>query len=264
MAKTISTANAILSFIDRVKPKTDTTVFAAAIAQAYSVTEGSPEFYFVLHCQADNFSRLLGQIELAEIGEVAKKNFLRQTKSLASIVAYKTLSLRFDHVSKEFVQPNRIMLTYIDEALKQRLVIDDALEKQLSESADQLEEILDDLLRSEIPGHLRAYLKLQITRLVLMLRNLDSFSGEQIWEQSSATQLKLFATASNTVDGKGRQVFGKLTVILGGILGVLTAVELALDKTVLIGRHIKEGQELIEQWRPKLSPPKSQSDEIAH
>ena len=255
MAKTISTANAILSFIDKLAPKADARIMATVIAESYSLSEGSPEFYFLLHAQSDNFSRLLAQIELAEIGQPAKKNFLKQTKSLAEITSYKSLALRFDHIKKDFITPNRLMLTYIDDSLKQTIVIDDALEKQLSECAVQLQSTLDELLQSDIPAKLKGYLKIQITRLVLMLQNLESFSSDQIWEQASATHAKLYATAPHIKDAKGQRVYAALAAVMGGIMATLMYVEAALDKSIAIGRHLKEGQELIEQWRPKLSPP---------
>lgn len=253
-----STANSLKAFIaklGRVKAGDERTV-KNVIYSAFAVEENSQEAELLIYAQADNFQRLLTQIELSAIEGDAKDSYKKQVQELSKLIKHPAFYGRFEAAQKQIIDPNLSVLTYLNDALKLSLEIDDNAKGEIEKIAAYLHVARDELLESSLPLKLKSVLYTQISQLIFLLKNYEAVGIDKVWEVAAAsyTTAQRDAPKAADEDEKGKAAFRKFAVGVAALVGVLAAADSGIDHAVNIANRFKGGYELIEQWQRDQIP----------
>jgi hypothetical protein len=263
MAMNLSVAKSLKNFFDKLGPTKngDDRSVRKAICLAYGIAEDSSETDLLIYVQAENFRRLMSQVDLSTIEVDAKKTYRGQVQSLSRCIRHPILYGRYEQAKKDFISPNYNVLTYLNDALKVSIDITDETSNEIAGLVDSLKEALDSALVSSLPLRLKNILDVQISQLIFLIKNFDSVGVDKAWELASAAFLTIQREAPkvNDVDEKG--IFKKIAVGVAAVVGALAMADAGLNHSVSIATNMKAGYELVEQWRrdqiPKIEHRKS-------
>jgi hypothetical protein len=252
-------ARALTNFIVRLGSQ-DVTV-AGAIATAFRVEEHTRNFYSLIQSEARNFERLLSQIEMSEISTGAKQHYKSQTTKLSNIIRYDVLPQRFLLIKRDIIDPNIVVLTYLDDLIRIAPALGQQEIDELQKIKDALQEVLAQVLASSLPLHVRGHLREQLEDLIFSLNNFDCVGVDILWQQSAA----IFVTAhrdAHVVDSpENKNTFGQLGAALSRVIAILTLFNYGagqLDQGIKhvssIGHQLKSGYESMESWHSKPVP----------
>jgi hypothetical protein len=207
----VSAAMSIKRFLDKLgKPKDQDRTTAKVIAEAYGISEDSPEFQFLIHTQNDNFYRLRTQLNLTDMRKDARRNYKGQVDALSHVVRFSFLNSRYHAIHAEYITTNIVALTYLDEALRLVAQLDDHAKTDIENLIHQLQSALEDSQDVDLPLRIKSTLQVQISRLIFLLKHYETAGVDQLWEQACATVVTLQNEAPNIRTNKEKGLFVRI------------------------------------------------------
>jgi hypothetical protein len=252
-------ARAVKSFIEKLG-KSDAHV-GKVIADSFKIKEHSREFYSLIYSEARNFDRLLSQIEMSEISTGARQNYKSQTLQLSTIIRYDVFHQKFLVFKKDVIDPNIVVLTYLDDAIRLSSELGQAEIDEIQKIKEALQEVLAEVLASSLPLYVRGHLREQLEDLIFSLDNFDCVGADIVWQQAAAIFVTAHRDAHVVETPANKQMFGRLGAAMSGLMVILTAfnygagqLDSALKHVGSIGHQLKSGYESMESWHSKPIP----------
>ncbi|MEH2514136.1 hypothetical protein V1291_005490 [Nitrobacteraceae bacterium AZCC 1564] len=248
----ISLAKSAKNFIDAMAaPPSDTRTVKKVIGESFKIPENSSEMQLLLYLQADNFERLLAQINLSSIEYEAKQTYTTQVRQLSTIVLHPVIHGRYDNARTNIIAPNYHALTYLNDALKIEYQVEDAFLDEAEDLAKRLQTVLDEISTSDLPLDIKSILFSQISQLIFLLRNIRCVGPDRVKENAASTIVTIQGIATKT-DSKHHAGSLKSAAIV--ILAILAGLDQGSHNAVGFLKNLKEGVEVIERWRGQSVP----------
>ena len=146
----------------------------------------------------------------------------------------------------------------MNDALEVGVELDDRLVDEAEKLAEQLQDALDYLNKTELPLRLRGVLYSQLSNFIFVLKNIRVVGIERVWEAASTNILTIHREAESIEkapeSGPLKRAAIGVSIFLTALTFVLGTLHEGSKHALGVVKNVKEGSDLIEKWRRESTP----------